>query len=115
MHLAEAPQPSAFRVPMARVCSLVSGKAHCKRVFVLRVVHLRLQFATVALELRLTTIQGGRRVCIRIRDDCSTDILGSLGSRQLKQYCVGVSLLSFPRNNLSLPGSVQYALLKAAA
>jgi hypothetical protein len=35
MHLAEDPPASVFRVPIARVCSLVFGTAHYKRLFVL--------------------------------------------------------------------------------
>jgi len=35
MHLAEDPPASVFRVPIARVCSLVVGTAHYKRVLVL--------------------------------------------------------------------------------
>jgi hypothetical protein len=38
--LAEAPPASVFRVPIARVCSLVFGTAHYKRVFVLWVVQV---------------------------------------------------------------------------
>jgi hypothetical protein len=52
MRLAEDPPASVFRVPIARVCSLVSGTAHYKRVFVLWVVQIGLETAFVQLEIR---------------------------------------------------------------
>jgi hypothetical protein len=52
MHLAEGPPASVFRVPIARVRSLVFGTAHFKRVFVLWVVQIVLETASVRLELR---------------------------------------------------------------
>ena len=50
--MAEDPPASVFRVPIARVCSLVSGTAHYQRVFVLWAVQIGLETASVRLEIR---------------------------------------------------------------